>query len=144
MKKLLKLLGLCLLIVSCSKDDEAPLTGTPTSVVGKWMLLEINFYSNNVLVNTEIENQDNNTCPDYIQFNSNRTYNNILKDANCNITFSSNGHYIYDPSLHILRITETGESFAVINITNNDLTTELSYTESGIPKKRKAYYQKIN
>ena len=139
MKKLLKLLGLCLLIVSCSKDDEAP-----ASVVGKWTLLKINFYSNNVLVNTEIENQDNITCPDYIQFNSNGTFNNILKDVNCNITFSSNGNYIYNPSLDILEITETEESFAVINITNNDLTTELSYTESGIPKKRKAYYQKIN
>ncbi len=143
MKKVL-LIGLCLLVISCAKNDIDYPDDTPsTLLLGKWKLVKTDFYSNDVLEETEINIQDNNTCPDYIEFKANRIRNLVSKDENCVITFTIVGQYVYNPTHQMLTITETSESFSVINLTNTDLITEKSYTESGIPKKKIIYYQKV-
>ena len=137
MKKVLSLLAIILVLTSCSKDDSPA-----ASIIGKWNFVKVELYQNNELIVTEIDQEDNTTCPDYTEIKADGTIEDVEINANCAITSTDISNYTYVSS--ILTNTETDEKVTVVNLTNNDMTLAFSFTEDGVTLNGKSYYKKIN
>ena len=137
MKKVLSLLAIVLVLTSCSKDD-----ATKASIIGKWKVIKIEYFLNNTPVGTELETQDNASCPDYIEIKANGTIEEIENDANCTIK-SANSNFTYVGN--VITKTASGQKLTVVELTNTDMTIALSVKDVDIVvDSLKVYHKKIN
>ena len=137
MKKVLSLLAIVLVLTSCSKDD-----ATKASIIGKWKVIKIEYFLNNTPVGTELETQDNASCPDYIEIKANGTIEEIENDANCTIK-SANSNFTYVGN--VITKTVSGQKLTVVELTNTDMTIALSVKDVDIVvDSLKVYHKKIN
>jgi hypothetical protein len=132
------------LFTGCSKNDDNVATPAPT-LTGKWKGVKDESYLNNTLANTENFVEDNNSCPDYIEFKSNGSYEVIEKDGDCVATVDDSGTYTFNGSILILDYTGSGSTTVkVTKLTDTELVFEASETLSnGTVKKEVEYYSKL-
>ncbi len=129
MKKFIFILPILFLFMGCPPDDgDEPQT---YSIVAKWKFVKQEYYENNTLVDTEIEEQNDN-CPDYVEFKSNNTFETVYHDENCIPEIDESGTYVY--SNNTLSTTSSVETYnlTVSSLTDTELILEEVYTENGI------------
>lgn len=128
--------------IGCSKDDN---NSSSSSIVGKWKTVKFEYFTDGVLVDTEIVVEDNSSCPDYLEFKSNGTYVAIENDASCNAITDESGSYLYNGATITANSGGASATYTVISFTGNELKTEFTETSSdGTVFKNVAYRTKIN
>ncbi len=132
------------LFTGCSKDDDNVATPEPT-IVGKWKAVKYEDYLNNTLVNTENAIEDNNSCPDYLDFKANAAYEYIDKDGDCVATVDDSGTYTFNGSILTLNIINDGTyTVKVTKLTNTEIVFESTETlQNGDTKKEVEYFTKL-
>lgn len=139
MKKIL-LFPFLFLLAGCPSDDE--IIPSNAEIIGKWKHERIEYYENNILVETEIVEHISN-CPSYVEFKNDNTFQSIYFFDNCEMDIEEQGTYSISNSL--LSTSADGETYQYnVNIlTNDELRISDSYNEEGIAIKEVSYFSKL-
>lgn len=141
MKKIsLLLIAFVLLCTACGGTDEPD--STSYNVVGKWKHIKTEFYENNVLVDTETAVHLA-SCPNYVEFKSDNTFQSILYDSDCTMSIDEQGTYTYQNNTISTTIGGFTENLPVTTLTATEMRVTDTYVESGVTVKEVTYFQRL-
>ena len=141
MKKLILLVPILLLLMGCSSEEE-DVQPTTYTIVGKWKHIKVEYYENNLLVETEIAEHFPN-CPNFVEFKSNNTFEAVYFDELCTSDIEESGTYIF--TNNVLSTTSSGETYNldVTTLSENELVLEEEYAEDGINIREVSIFERI-
>ena len=139
MKKIITL-SLIFIIFSCTPDKESD--NKAVSIIGKWKLLKIEYYENNFLVETEIYEHIA-QCPNYVEFNSDNSFQSIYFYDNCEMEIEDEGTYNFSNSILFTTTNNITEQLNVTTLTNNEMQITETYNESGLLIKEISVFSKL-
>ncbi|CAM3830217.1 lipocalin family protein [Flavobacterium gelidilacus] len=139
MKKIITF-SLILILFSCTPENEPD--NQIVSIIGKWKLLKIDYYENNLLIETEIYEHIT-QCPNYVEFNSDNTFQSIYFYDNCEMEIEDEGAYNFSNSILFTTTNNINEQLNVTTLTNNEMQITETYNESGVLIKEISIFSKL-
>ena len=128
--------------IGCSSDDN----GTSTaSIVGKWRTEKFDYYIDGQFEETDITVEENESCPDNIEFKSNGTYVVLDYDAACTATAEDSGTYDFNGTTVTYGAEGMLDTGTVIQLTATEMIVDFTETSSqGVEFKNVGYFKRMD
>jgi len=145
MKKIVLPVLLIGLLTACAGDNSDSKKSNQ-ALIGKWQTIKEEEYSGNDfkdLEYSEVNEEENNSCPDYTEFKSDGSCQTVDMDANCAHETNYIGPYTFDGTNFKITVEGESQTYKVVSLSTTEISMEEIYTEDAVTYKHTIFFKKL-